>query len=119
MFAKEIIVSIILIFLTALFLNPFMLWMPAPLFYLATAIFVILFASFLVFVWRERAHDEREQLHKMVAARIGYLFGMATIAGVLLVQAIVYHHTDPLFIVALLVMVIGKMAGMLYSKMRY
>lgn len=119
MFAKEIIISIMLILLTVLFLNPFMLWMPAPVFYIMSAVFVILFASFLVFIWRERAHDEREQLHKMIAARIGYLLGVATIAGVLLVQAVVFHHTDPWFIVALLVMVIGKTAGILYSKLRY
>ncbi|MDP2676791.1 MAG: hypothetical protein Q8O83_03845 [bacterium] len=119
MFAKEIIISIILILLTVLFLNPFMLWMPAPIFYIVSAVFVILFASFLVFIWREHAHDEREQLHKMIAARIGYLLGIATIAGILLIQAIVYHHTDPWFVFALLIMVLGKMAGMLYSKARY
>lgn len=119
MFAKEIIISVIVVLLGILFLDPFMIWMPAPLFYMMSAVFVILFAMFLVFVWRERARDEREQLHKMIAARIGYLLGIATIAGVLLLQAVVYHHADPWFVATLLIMVLGKMAGVLYSKLRY
>ncbi|PIR69374.1 MAG: hypothetical protein COU47_03320 [Candidatus Niyogibacteria bacterium CG10_big_fil_rev_8_21_14_0_10_46_36] len=118
-FAKEIIISVILIALGILFLNPFMIWMPAPLLYMVSAVFVILFAVFLVFVWRERVRDEREDLHRMIAARIGYLLGMATLASVLLVQAVMTHHTDPWIIAALLIMVMGKTVGMIYSRMRY
>lgn len=119
MFIKEITISIILILLGVLFLDPFMLWMPAPLLYAVSAVFIILFAVFLVFVWRERARDEREQLHAMMSARIGYLMGIAAIAGMVLVQVFVYHHADPWFVVALFIMVLGKIAGMLYSKARY
>jgi len=114
---NEISISIVLVLLVVLFLDPFMLWMPDTLIYMLVAALVVLFVVFAGFVWRERVLDEREQLHKMVAGRIGYLVGTGVLVLGVVVQTAV-SHPDPWLVVALGAMVLGKLIGLLYSRSR-
>ncbi|HEX9608709.1 MAG TPA: hypothetical protein VGA06_00650 [Candidatus Paceibacterota bacterium] len=115
---NEIIISIIFAVLIALFLDPFMLWMPDSLMYMLVGALVIFFTLFAGFMWKERALDEREQLHKMIAGRIGYLIGVGVLVLGLVVQTFT-THPDPWLVVALGGMVIGKLLGLLYSRYRF
>lgn len=116
---SEVFISIVLIILAVLFLDPFMLWMPKSMVPLMLVAVIVLFALFAIFVWRERAGDEREQLHRMIADRIGYLAGAALLVAGIVYQAMVNHTVDSWLIVTLVLMVVAKLAGLVYSKFKH
>ena len=116
---NEIIVAVVFIILILLFLNPFGLWMPDMLVYMMIAGVAILFALFAGFVWKEKACDEREQLHKMIASRLAYLVGVGVLVLGIAVQGFTVAHVDPWLLIALLAMILGKIIGFFYSRSRY
>jgi uncharacterized membrane protein len=111
----EIVVSVVFLALLLLFINPFHFWMPDALLYMLVAGLLILFALFAGVVWKEKPRDEREVFHVMHAARIGYLLGIAV-----LVLGVVYEsflsHVDVWLLVALGVMILGKLAALVYNS---
>lgn len=111
---SEGVLSITLIVLALLFLDPFMLLMPTEMVYVLIAGVTVAFATFATFVWRERSEDERDEYHKMLAARLGYLLG----AGVLLIGIIwqtLTYMLDPWLVYVLLAMIFGKLLGRYYG----
>ncbi|PID32285.1 hypothetical protein CR970_01250 [Candidatus Saccharibacteria bacterium] len=87
---------------------PKSLVMPSRLEMLLLAIVLVLLAMFLVFIWREAPHDEREARNQAVASRVAYLVG----AGVLLVGLVVQslqHQLDAVIPIALLAMIATKL----------
>ena len=114
----EIILSVGMVVLAVALVNPRGLWMPNMVTISLLLLLAVVFAVFAGFVWKEQVRDEREALHRMIAGRIGYLFGAAA-----LVVAIVFegfaHRVDPWLVVALTAMVVGKAIGSWYSKKRY
>jgi hypothetical protein len=78
---------------------------------------VVVFCIFSVFVWKERALDEREEQQRLVAGRIGFLAG----AGLLVVGIInqtINHELDSWLLIALTGMVIAKLVTRLYMHLR-
>ena len=116
---NEIFVAVVFIILVLLFLNPFGLWMPDMLVYMMIAGVAILFALFAGFVWKEKARDEREQLHKMIASRLAYLVGVGVLVLGVAVQGFTMAHVDPWLLIALLAMILGKIIGFFYGRSRY
>ncbi|MEK7152107.1 MAG: hypothetical protein AAB773_01625 [Patescibacteria group bacterium] len=114
---QETIVSVVFIILLFLFLNPFDFWMPGMLLYMMIGGLVVSFALFASFIWKEQAQDEREQLHKMIAGRVGYLAGVAVLVSGVVVESIM-SHVDPWLIAVLGAMIIGKIAGHVYGRRR-
>ena len=114
---NEVSISIIFVILAVLFLDPFMLFMPHSFVYLLLAGFVVVFALFAGLLWKERAHDEREQFHAMLAGRVGYLLGTGTLVAGIIHQTI-YARLDPWLVAALALMLLGKLGGHIYSKER-
>jgi len=115
---NEITFSIILIILAVLFLDPFMFWMPDSLVYMLVGLVVAIFALFAGLVWKERAQDERDEFHKMMAGRMGYLLG----AGILVLGIVwqtTFSHPDPWLVSALLGMVLGRLGGLYYGRTRH
>lgn len=114
---QETIISVVFIVLLFLFLNPFDFWMPGMLLYMMIAGLVVSFALFASFIWKEQARDEREQLHKMIAGRVGYLSGIAVLVLGVVVESIT-SHVDPWLIAVLGAMIVGKIAGHIYGQRR-
>jgi prepilin signal peptidase PulO-like enzyme (type II secretory pathway) len=112
---NEISFSVILIILALLFLDPFMLWMPGSMVYALVGGFLVVFAILAGFIWKEKILDERDELHRMFAGRIGYLAGAAVLVLGLVWQSI-FSHPDPWIIGALLGMVLGKLIALFYSR---
>lgn len=115
---SEAVVSIVLVFLLVLFLDPLMIWMPGALTYCALAAAVILFAVFAGLVWREQAADEREQLHAMVGSRAGFIAGASVLILGIGYQTLVIHTVDTWLLLALGALILGKVGGLLYGKSR-
>lgn len=115
-FINEITVSILFVVLLIFFLDPLMVFMPSQALYLLMAGVIILFVLFAGLVWRERPLDERDELHRMLAGRVGYLLGTAVLLIGVLVQSF-SGHVDPWLVLALGAMVIGKLLGHFFVRL--
>ena len=116
--SQEISIALILVILLILMLNPFGLWMPNQVLMMLLAGLVVVFALFASLIWKERPRDERESLHSMMADRIAYLVGSAVLVIGILVESLM-HKLNPWLVVALGVMILGKIAGLIYSKVKH
>ncbi len=108
-------IAVVLVGLLTLLSDPFMIWMPmgAQLAVLiAAAVVACVWAGFVMY---EKAHDEREALHKMHAGRVAYLSGIAILTAALVVQGFT-HTIDPWIPLALEVMVVSKLVARFYSE---
>ena len=117
-FLQEIIVSVVLIILLVLFLNPFELWMPPILLMMMMLGLVIVFSLFASFIWRENDKDEREGLHKMMAGRFAFLAGTATLVIAIIIQSF-RHELDVWLVVTLGIMILAKIVGLLYGRIKH
>ena len=112
------IVSAVLIVLLILFLNPFGLWMPPVLLMMMVLGLVVVFSTFASFIWRENARDERESLHKMMAGRIAFLAGTASLVIGIIVQSF-RHELDFWVVLTLGIMILAKIIGFIYGRTEY
>ena len=115
---QEISVSVVLVILLVLFLNPFGFWMPPVLLMMMVFGLVVMFALFASFIWRENSRDEREDLHKMMAGRIAFLAGTASLVIGIIVQSI-RHELDFLLVYTLGIMILAKIFGLMYSGAKH
>lgn len=114
----EVIFSILLIILLVLFLEPFGLFMSPPILMMIVLGLIVVFGIFTALIWREKVKDERENLHKMMAARFGFIAGASVLVVGIIIQAFA-HNVDTWLILALIAMILGKMAGLLYGERKY
>ncbi len=114
-FLQEIIVSLVFIVLLVLLLNPFNFWMPTNMLMVMLVGLIIVFTLFASFVWRENAKDERELLHRMFAGRVAYLVGTGTLVLAIIIQCFL-HQLDPWLVLVLVLMVLAKIVGIMYSR---
>ena len=117
-FLQEVIVSVVLIVLLILFLNPFEFWMPPVLLMMMVLGLVLVFALFASFIWRENSRDEREGLHKMMAGRIAFLAGTASLVIGIIVQSF-RHELDFWFVFTLGIMILAKIGALIYGRIKY
>lgn len=111
---KETIVTLGLIVIAVLLLNPFHFWMPDMMVMSMLAIALVLFAIFASFVLREKSIDERDDQHRTLAGRNAFLAGSATLILGIIVQGY-SHAVDPWLVVALIVMVVTKIGTRMWS----
>ena len=117
-FLNELTLSVVLVVLAVLFLDPFMLWMPGPVVYMLIGVTVAVFAVFAGLIWKETVRDERDEFHKMIAGRVGYLAGAGVLVLALVWQTL-FAHPDPWVVAALVAVVLGKLCGLSYSRIKY
>lgn len=116
-FIQEIVISSALIILLVLFLNPFEFWMPDAMVIMMILGLIVIFSFFSVYVWKENAKDERENLHSMIAGKSAFLIG----AGVLVLGIIVKslrHEIDFWLILTLVAMILAKIGGIIYGRIK-
>jgi hypothetical protein len=105
---KETIVTVALIAVAILLLNPFHFWMPDMMVMSMLAITLALFGIFASFILRERSVDEREDQHKSLAGRNAFLAGSGILTLGIVIQG--YTHTvDPWLVFTLIGMVAVKL----------
>ncbi|MGB0757398.1 MAG: hypothetical protein ACPGO5_02990 [Patescibacteria group bacterium] len=114
---QEISIALVLLILVVMFIDPLMLIMPGELAMFVMLLAAILFLVFAMFVWKERALDEREEYHRMIASRIGWLTGATLLMIGLLVQGL-KHDVDPWLVIALSGMVIAKVFARMYGRLK-
>lgn len=106
----DTIVSLVLIGLLVLVLDPLAAWMPSSMQMAVIAVFVVACGLWLALLWRERPRDEREQAHSALAGRWAFFTGSSVIAIGILWQAM-QHAVDSWLVVALVGMVLAKIAA--------
>lgn len=117
-FIGEAIISIILIALLAFFLNPLELMMPASMHMIMIPLLLVLFAVLTGVLWKETPGDEREQLHKFISSRFAYFAGITTLVVGIVVQSF-QNAIDPWLIVTICVVLLAKIAGLIYGYLRH
>lgn len=117
-FIQEIIVSLVLIMLLILLLNPFHFWMPDAFLMMMIVGLIVVFALFAGLIWKENARDERENLHRMLAGRIAFLAGSASLVIGIIFQSF-KHELDFWLVFTLSVMILAKIIGLIYSKLNH
>ncbi len=116
-FVSEIILAAAMITLLVVLAHPFDKAMTMSMSTLTTVniVLVLVFSVFASFIWKEKARDERESLHRLIAGRIGFLVGAATLLLGIVIQSF-HGNLDNWLIIALLGMIIGKIAGSVYGR---
>ncbi|MGI8419451.1 MAG: hypothetical protein ACR2LN_02290 [Candidatus Levyibacteriota bacterium] len=117
-FLGEIVISFILIGLLVFFINPLDLLMPQQMHPFMVPLLILLFVIFTSLLWKEKPGDEREQLHKYIAARFSYFAGL-----VVLIVSIIIESTsgeiDPWLIITVCIMLLAKILGRVYGYMKH
>ena len=111
---KEIIVTVCLIILAVLLLNPFHFWMPDMVVVGMLALALVLFGIFASFILREKTFDERDSLHRTLAGRNAFLAGAAVLMLGVIVEGY-SHDVDPWLVIALIAMILTKIATRAWS----
>lgn len=88
----------------------FLPFMPGLVAMLVIGIFVAIFAVFTLLIWRERPRDEREAHIVMASDRLGFLAGSIVLSIGVVIQAL-RHQPTSFLIIALVVMILAKLAG--------
>jgi hypothetical protein len=112
---KELSVGLGLLVLLFIIFNPWHLFMPGYAVMTLLVGAVVLYIFFATFLWRERSGDERERFHRLFADRSAYLTGSAFLL-IGIVAGELHHALDPWLVYALALMVIAKIAGLVYGK---
>lgn len=117
-FTSELIISLVLLILLGLFLSPSsMALMPTTMGSMLIIIFILAFIVFANMVWKEKANDEREELHKLNAGRISFLVGTTILVIGVIIQTL-NHNIDPWLFATLAGMVLAKATSRVYSQIK-
>ena len=111
----EYLVAIALVILLGLLANPFMVIMPSPVEMMVIFVAAILAVVYGAFVYKERAGDERETLHRMIAGRAAFLTSVAVLTLALIVQGI-NHAVDLWIPAALALTILAKLAARTWAS---
>jgi len=111
---NEIIITLGLVVVAVLLLNPFHFWMPNLMIVGILVSTLVLFGVFASFILREGASDERENAHRTLAGRNAFLTGSALLLTGIIFQSF-SHQVDPWLVVTLIVMIVAKIGTRLWS----
>ncbi len=111
----ELVVGSGLLILLFIIFNPWNIFMPGYVVMSLLAGAIVLFAIFAIFLWNENSGDERERFHRLFADRIAYLVGSAVFLAAIVVEELA-HALDPWLIAGLAVMILTKVAALIYGK---
>ena len=110
------LVSLSLLILLLLLANPFELWMPSSLAYLSVVCLAVVAVLFAGLVYMEHPKDEREQVMRDSAGRLGYLVGVIILTAAVVISVISGDHANPWVIGALGAMVLSRLFVRFFSK---
>lgn len=113
----ETISAVVLIVVLFLVTNSEALLMPKTSDMMLLLALIVSFLAFSATIWKERAADERENLHRLNAGRISFLVGSLILVLGILSQA-AGHNIDPWLVYALIAMVGSKLLSRIFSEWR-
>lgn len=112
----EVGMSVVLVLILLSFLKFSALTMPMSVSVFAIVLLIVLFLAYASAIWKERAQDEREDHHRLLASRFGYLCGTALLILASIIQ-LFDHELDEWIIFALVGMILSKSLARLYFQL--
>jgi cobalamin synthase len=91
--------------------------MPTQMEMMLNLALIVVSALVIGLIWKERASDEREHLHKLLADRFAFLAGALLIVVALLFQGSV-HQVDTWLVIVLVGMILAKIIGLIRAQMK-
>ncbi len=113
-FVLEIIAALILIALLTLLADPYDFFMPTMIVQIIAGIAVVVFGILAGLLLKEHAGDEREEKHICLAGRVAFLAGSSVLLLGIIMQ-VLSDKLDIWLVIALVVMVVGKVGTRIYS----
>lgn len=117
-YIKEIGISVGLIVILLVFLNPFNLLMPPPIVNMLLIALLVFFGLFSAVIWKERSGDERDNYHKMIAGHLAFLTGSILLTVAIVIQEL-NHALDSWLVYILIGMILAKIIGHIYSQRKF
>ena len=111
---KEITLILAIIITSILLLNPFDFWMPNMIIICILVTMLALFALFAGLVLREKSQDERDDVHRGLAGRNAFLSGSFVIIIGIVIQGYA-HEVDTWLVIALITMIMAKVATRIWT----
>ena len=111
---QQIVIALILIILLVVILNPFNMWMPDMMHVMVLIALLLVFGLFAIFILREKAVDERDEAHRALAGRVGFLVGATLLTIAIAIEGF-KGEVDNWLIITLVGMVLSKIGTRLYS----
>ncbi|MBI3573155.1 MAG: hypothetical protein HY092_03075 [Candidatus Kerfeldbacteria bacterium] len=91
--------------------------MPEPVLMGSLGALAAAFIALFGLAWRERPRDEREEYHRALAGRLAFLAGSGALVTAIIVQSL-QHRLDSWLVVALATMLLAKVVGLIYGRMK-
>lgn len=114
---NELALSVLLLVSLAALFDPFDILMLTMTQIFALCIVILIFSSYVIFLFREKTLDEREEQHRFLASRMAFFFGATALVLGITIEKL-NHHSVQWLILALAAMVIGKLVGHVYASMK-
>ena len=111
----EIVLSVLMIVLSVIKLDPFDWSMPTPVQMLFLGLLIAAFGLYSGLLYREKARDERDAYHLHKASRFGYIAGVTTLVAAIVVQSL-NGTLDPWIVIALSVMIVAKLVSRVLER---
>jgi len=115
MFIGEVVISFLLVLALFSVLGPSQLTMPSSITLMLIVLSILAFLIYIGVIWKERAVDEREELHVLRAGRNSFLVGMSVLMTGVIFQSF-NHVLDPWIVVAMIAMVLTKVLFRVYQQ---
>ena len=110
---KEVMVSLVLVGLAILLLDPYDFLIPDMIVMPVLLIALISFGLFASFILKEKVFDERDEINRSLAGRNAFLSGSAVLMLGIIVQGY-SHAVSSWLVVALIIMIVVKIGTRLW-----
>lgn len=110
-------ISFMQVILLVTILDPFRWFFLTTTGIVVVAIGIVLLGVYGVFVEREHVHDERDEIHRMLAGRVAFHVGAAFLTVGITVQSL-RNQLDPWLVAALVIMIVAKTGARFYTDAR-
>lgn len=115
---KESVAGIIILAILMLFLNPFDWQLSQNTMNIFSVALLVIFFIFAFFICHRKNNDERDEFVLLLGERFGFIAGCTVLLGALIFQSR-SGELDQWLVISFIVMVLAKIIGMIYAKMRY
>ncbi len=86
---------------------------------MSTVVLLVLVLVLVGFTAAEGKGDEREVFLRLLASRFGFLVGLLVLTVGVVIEVIIYHQPAVWLIYALAGMVLGKIIGLIWGRLKH
>jgi hypothetical protein len=115
---KESLAGLLMLVLLFLFLNPLAWPISTDLFNMFAVALLVVFFLFAFLICHRKSNDERDEYVLLLGERFGFITGCSILLIALIIQARA-GELDDWLVLTFIIMVIAKIIGMIYAKLRY